>query len=203
MKAKLIQLRNRLALSNRFKIGRGTKFESRANILTTRITSVGENEIVLEEGVRLRDLTIEIRGSGNRLRIAQGAQVSGRIELFGDGNRLEIGERTRINGAFMAAHNGTAIRIGADCLFSMGIDLRTTDSHPIFDETGQRINPDEDIVIADRVWLGLGVSVIKGARIESDTVIGTRALVAGEIPAHCIAAGIPARVVKTGVTWKE
>lgn len=201
MKSTLIQLRNRLSASNRFRISSTSSFDNKANILGTAIEVVGRNEIIFEEGVRLRDLAIEIRGDSNRLLISSEARIAGRIELCGDGNTVTIGARTRISGAFLGAHNGTSIVIGSDCLFSTEIDIRTTDSHGIYDAAGRRINPDKDVVVADWVWLGLGVTVLKGSRIGADCVIGARALVAGDIPPNSVAAGIPAHVIKRGVTW--
>ena len=202
MRSKLIQFRNHLAPSNRFRISGVTTFENNANILKTAIDSVGRNEIVFEEGVRLRNLSIAIRGETNLLRISKDAIVAGRIELYGDGNSVTIGARTHINGAFLGAHNGKSIIIGSDCLFSTEVDMRTTDSHGIFDETGHRLNPDKDIVVGDRVWIGLGVTLLKGARIASDCVVGARSVVVGEIPANTVSAGVPARVLRGGVTWK-
>jgi acetyltransferase-like isoleucine patch superfamily enzyme len=203
LKTLLVRIRNHLHPINRYRIHRTTQFLNKANIKNTRITDTGRNTIIFEDGVRLTDLVIILRGHSNLLSIGRNSRVRGRIELYGDSNQIKIGANTKINGAFIGAHNGTTVTIGSNCLFSTGIELRTTDSHKIFDESGARINPDQNIVIEDRVWLGLSVYVLKGSWISSDTVIGARSMVTGRIPPKSIAAGVPARVLKSGITWEE
>src|SRR5690606_23085094 len=123
--------------------------------------------------------------------------------MFGNNNRIEIGRWSRLVGTTLIAHRGTEIKIGEYCMIAAKTDIRTTDSHPIFNLEDERINPDQDVEIHDRVWLARGVHVLKGAQIESDCVIGLRSLVTGFIPKNTIAAGIPAKVVKTGITWSR
>ncbi|WP_295511921.1 acyltransferase [uncultured Sulfitobacter sp.] len=74
--------------------------------------------------------------------------------------------------------------------------------HSILDvQSGERLNPPRDIVIGDHVWLAHGVRIMKGAQIGQDCIVGSRAMVFGEIPANSLAVGSPARVVRSGVTW--
>lgn len=51
-------------------------------------------------------------------------------------------------------------------------------------------------IIEDDVWLGANVTVLPGRRIGTGSVVGAGAVVASDIPAHAIAAGNPARVVR-------
>jgi acetyltransferase-like isoleucine patch superfamily enzyme len=88
-------------------------------------------------------------------------------------------------------------------MFGEDIDIRTSDNHPIYNEAGDRINPDKDVIIQDRVWLGKGVSVLKGSLIESDSVVGFRSVVTKRIAANSVVGGNPAKILKTGVTWKR
>ena len=52
------------------------------------------------------------------------------------------------------------------------------------------------VIIENNVWLGEGVCVLPGVTIGSGAIIGANAVVTKDIPAHCIAVGIPARVIK-------
>jgi len=52
-------------------------------------------------------------------------------------------------------------------------------------------------VIGNNVWLSDGVVVTPGAVIGDGSVIGPNSVVRGEIPPFCIAAGMPATVIKT------
>jgi acetyltransferase-like isoleucine patch superfamily enzyme len=53
------------------------------------------------------------------------------------------------------------------------------------------------VIIEDDVWLGEGVSVMPGVRIGRSSVIGANAVVTRDIPPFSVAAGVPARVIKT------
>jgi len=50
--------------------------------------------------------------------------------------------------------------------------------------------------IDGNVWLGAGVKVLDGVRIGADTVVGAGAVVADDLPARSVAAGVPARVLR-------
>lgn len=198
-----LRLRNRLSPTNSFRVDRRSTFSSEANILRTKIDIKGSSEVVLKEGVRLRNAELLVRGDANSLIIEKGSKFSGRIELYGDGNTVIIGEGTSIRGALLVAHNGKKIEIGAGCLFSHDVELRTTDSHKIFDKDGIRINEDRDIVVGSNVWLGRGVLVLKGVAVAKGCIVGARSVVTASLPESTLAVGIPARVVRYDVFWQE
>lgn len=191
--------------SNRLRVAPGNQVTLGSDRLGTRIEVKGrDNRIEIDGSTRLRGLTIEIHGNGNTLTVGKDATLlGGKIELFGDGNQIHLGERCGINGGFIGAHWGTTIRIGAGCMFSDAIDVRTTDSHSILDSQGRRINPDRDILVGERVWLGRGASVNKGAVIGHDVVVAAMAVVTAkhEIPPNSVVGGIPAVVMRSGITW--
>ncbi|WP_419877600.1 acyltransferase [Brevibacillus centrosporus] len=58
-----------------------------------------------------------------------------------------------------------------------------------------------DIYIGDHVWLGAHVNVLKGVTIGENSVIGIRSLVISDIPSHCVAAGLPAKVKRSNTYW--
>lgn len=202
-KKKLILLRNRWALSNSIKVSRDGSAKIFGNLLHTKISVKGNSTIAIGKGCRLRNATLLIRGNNNKLVLEEGVLFIGRIELFGDNNLLHIGKFTNINGADFIVHNGTKVEIGDRCLFSSNIDIRTTDSHKIFNADGEHINTDRDIFIGEHVWIGRMVSVLKGVKIGAGSVIGAMSVVSGTIPNNVIAVGIPARPIKHGVSWQQ
>jgi acetyltransferase-like isoleucine patch superfamily enzyme len=51
--------------------------------------------------------------------------------------------------------------------------------------------------IGERCWLGAGVIVLKGVEIGSGTVVAAGAVVTRSLPEGVVAAGVPARIVKS------
>ena len=82
---------------------------------------------------------------------------------------------------------GNKVRIGANCVIADG-DFHLDDP---------RIGEPKPIKIEDNVWLGYGVIVMKGVTIGENSIIGMNSIVTKDIPANSIAAGSPAKVIKT------
>lgn len=53
-----------------------------------------------------------------------------------------------------------------------------------------------EIIIGNNVWLGNNVCVLPGVKIGDGAVIGANSVVSHDIPAFCVAVGIPAKVIK-------
>jgi acetyltransferase-like isoleucine patch superfamily enzyme len=144
---------------------------------------------------------------GARVSIGTGCVLGHLFVYAGPGSVVEIGAGVGFNGAVrLLLHEPKRISIGDHCLFAGGIDVTVSDMHPIFDlATKARINPPADICIGERVWIGQSTLILKGARIGNGCVIGAMSLVTGrrEIPANSIAAGNPARVIRSGITWQR
>lgn len=87
------------------------------------------------------------------------------------------------------------IFIGDDGMFSSNIEICVSDSHLIFDsKTFQRVNYAKSIYIGDHVWLGRLTGVLKGTKIGSGAIVGTRSVVSGKkIPSNTSWAGAPAK----------
>ena len=92
--------------------------------------------------------------------------------------------------------------IGDDCMFARDVWLRNSDMHSIFDiDTGNWLNPAGNIIIEPHVWVGQDSLILKNTEIGFGSIIGAKSLVNKKIPRCCIAAGIPAKVIKTNVSW--
>lgn len=142
---------------------------------------------------------------GQKGEVSIGAHCSlGRFEAYlHKPSRLTIGAETGMGWVRVLMHESATCSIGKQCLFSTGIDISVSDMHSIFDRaTGDRINPAKPISIGENCWIGEGVMILKGATIGGGSIIGARSVVTGNVPAHCAAAGNPARVVRENVFWK-
>lgn len=89
------------------------------------------------------------------------------------------------------------IRIGERVLIGPKVQLLTA-VHP-FDaaERATKTETGKPITIGDDCWLGGGVIVCPGVTIGPRSIIGAGAVVTRDIPADSIAAGNPARVIRS------
>jgi acetyltransferase-like isoleucine patch superfamily enzyme len=164
------------------------------------------NTIIIGKDCQILNLKIYIRGNGHRLLIQDCVQIKQGLIWFEDtDNLIQIGRNTTIEGAHIAVTEANhSIIIGEDCMFSHGIGIRNGDSHSIIsNETNERINPAENIELKNHVWIGADVTILKGVTIEENSIIGTKSLVTKNIQKNAIAAGVPAKVIRTDVTWSR
>jgi hypothetical protein len=98
---------------------------------------------------------------------------------------------------------GAGVVIGDDALISGGVWIRNYDMHAMHDlATGARINkPPVTTVLERHVWLGQDAMLLSTERVGMGAIVGTRALVKGQVPPRVVVAGTPARVLREGVSW--
>lgn len=162
------------------------------------------NRIIIETGCTLHKAYIVLDNAGS-FHAAANCRLA-MIEAFSmRGGHVAIGPDCGFTAQTkLLLHEKANITIGRRCLIAGNTILSVTDMHSIMDmHTGERLNPAADVTLEDHVWLGGDAKVLKGVRIGHDSVIGTGAIVTKSIPANCVAVGIPARVVREGVTWSQ
>jgi carbonic anhydrase/acetyltransferase-like protein (isoleucine patch superfamily) len=110
---------------------------------------------------------------------------------------LQIGDRVGLSGAAIYCEN--EIRIGNDVLMGANCRVYDTDFHPVAAEDRLLGRPPLTgaIQICDNVWLGANVTVLKGVTIGARTVVAAGSIVTSNLPEDCVAAGNPARVVRS------
>jgi acetyltransferase-like isoleucine patch superfamily enzyme len=169
----------------------------------TSITIDGNNNTVtIGPNALIEGMKIRLKGDNNVVRMGIRVKFRGSIGLA-RGAKVIIGSRTTIGSAQLVLKTRT-VKIGKDCMFSRNIEIRTTDSHPIFDlDSGERINSARDVVIGDYVWFGRSVVVMKGASVGTGSMIGLGSVITSAIPPFSVAAGNPARVLKENVCWSR
>ena len=170
--------------------------------------SIIGNDNLVEIGFStLIEAYIRIRGNGNRLIIEDGCIIGPECSFWleGNNNQIIIGKNTTMNSRchFNAQEHNTSIIVGEDCMFSYTINVRTSDSHPIYNSEGERINPAKSVIIGRHVWIAPNSVVMKGAEIGDGSIIGSHSLVNKMIPDNTLAVGMPAKVVKEAVSWER
>ena len=53
------------------------------------------------------------------------------------------------------------------------------------------------IRVENNVWIGANAVILQGVTIGEGAVIAAGAVVTENVPAHCVAAGVPAKTVRT------
>lgn len=53
------------------------------------------------------------------------------------------------------------------------------------------------VKICKNVWIGEGAAILPGVTVGENTIIGANAVVTHSLPANCVAAGNPAKIIKT------
>ena len=91
------------------------------------------------------------------------------------------------------------INIGNDCQFGCNIRLDTADGHTIYNNVNKVIlNRPNDINIGDHVWLCRNVSVLKGASIPNNCVVGLGSIVTRAFDkTNKLIVGTPARMIES------
>ena len=165
------------------------------------------NKVFLDSNAVLGLLSkprIEFFGSFNNLCLGSRAKLKrGHVRFGSNNNRIILGNNTTVENAYFLCDDGSKIILGDDCMLSYDLEFRTTDAHQLIDMNSKEvINPPDDILLGDHVWIGKGACIMQGASIASNSIVGTRALVTKVFEQENIAlAGVPARIVRENVTW--
>jgi len=113
---------------------------------------------------------------------------------------LEVGDGTYV-AANSVIKSMRRIHIGRNCAIAWNVTILDSDFHP-WSLNGEEREISKEVVIEDHVWIGNGAMILKGVTIGSGSIIGAGSIVTGDVPASCLAAGNPARVVRAGVSWR-
>jgi acetyltransferase-like isoleucine patch superfamily enzyme len=115
-----------------------------------------------------------------------------RINVARDGV-LQIGDDFRFN-------DGASIEVWHKV--TIGNNVMMAPFSSIIDDHCHLVEPDsityeKPIVIGDNVWLARNVIVMPGVTIGSGSIIGANSIVSRDIPPNSLAAGSPAKVIRT------
>jgi acetyltransferase-like isoleucine patch superfamily enzyme len=142
----------------------------------------------------------------SRLSIGQGASliVNNKFTAYaGSDIRIIPNAVLTLNGGFcnngVQITCGKKITIGKNCAIARDAIIRDYDAHKILD-SNHKIS--KEIIIEDKVWIGNRAMILKGVTIGKGSVIAAGAIVTKNIPEKCLAAGVPAKVIRTDIEWE-
>ena len=111
--------------------------------------------------------------------------------------RIVIGEANAFSNNVSIVAN-EQITIGDRSQIGDLVSIYDCDFHEINPATRNRsAGLTKPVIIGNNVWLGSRVIVLKGVIIGDNSVIAAASVVTKPIPANCIAAGNPAKVIRT------
>ncbi|WP_426007315.1 sugar O-acetyltransferase [Paenarthrobacter sp. NyZ202] len=111
------------------------------------------------------------------------------------GSNIEVGEDFLTNYNVKILDVGR-VTIGDYCMIGPNTVISTV-NHPLDpSERRKKISLVEAVTIGDDVWIGANCTILPGVTIGSNVVIAAGAVVTKDLPGNCIAAGVPAAVIR-------
>jgi acetyltransferase-like isoleucine patch superfamily enzyme len=157
-------------------------------------------KVRLGDDVVVDDLVVlDAKGAANEgITVGDGVFLGrGTILSCKDGD-IVLGDHVNI-GFHSEVFSASRVTVGRHGLFAAYTYL--VGGGHAFDQAGVPILEQErtsrGIALGENVWLGTGVKVLDGVSIGRDVVVGAGAVVTTDLPDGVIAAGVPARVVRS------
>jgi acetyltransferase-like isoleucine patch superfamily enzyme len=144
-------------------------------------------------------------GPGVKLEIGRGAVVRlGRWCWIGHGTKIRAHEgQVTIGAKSVLGQECTisafqSVTIGRECIVADRVMLIDFDHGVVEVERPIRLQGiyKRDVHVGNNCWIGYGACILRGVTIGDNAVVGTSAVVTGDLPANSVSAGIPARVLR-------
>jgi len=161
-------------------VGKGSRIEAPFHIQNARNVTLGVN---FSARARFILETIEeYQGERFMPKVIIGDNVSFYYDCHvGCINRIEIGNNVLLGSrVYIADH------------FHGDTSGKYLDKAPVL----RKLVSKGPVIIGNNVWIGEGVAIMPGVTIGENAIIGANSVVTKDVPRNCVAAGIPAVVIK-------
>ena len=111
------------------------------------------------------------------------------------GLNISIGKNVFVNYACSFTDLG-GITIEDDVMIGPRVNLVTA-GHPTEPSKRRHGIVHRPITIEKNAWIGTAATVLAGVTVGQNSIVAAGAVVTKDVPANCMVAGVPARVVKT------
>ncbi|CAA9478770.1 MAG: Maltose O-acetyltransferase [uncultured Solirubrobacteraceae bacterium] len=142
---------------------------------------------------------------GVTFEIGKGATVHlGRWTWLGHGTKVRahegevhVGAKTVI-GQECTITSFQHISIGRECIVADRVMLIDFDHGVVEVERPVRAQGiyKRDVRVGHNVWVGYGACFLRGVTVGDNAIVGTSAVVTGDVPANAVVGGVPARVLR-------
>ena len=129
-----------------------------------------------------------LKSCGKNVNIEKNAIFSSKVSL---GDYSGIGVNAKIYGTCII---GSRVMMGEDCTIITRNHKHFRTDIPMMD---QGFDPEQPVIIGNDVWIGDRVIILPGVEIGNGCILAAGCIVTHSIPAYSIAAGIPAKVIKS------
>jgi acetyltransferase-like isoleucine patch superfamily enzyme len=175
------------------KVGRNVTFGQGIVLRHPAKIRIGD-DVVVDDYVLL-----DAKGETNHgIDVGSGAFLGRGTILSCKNGDIVLGDHANI-GFHSEIFSGSSVRVGRHGLFAAysylvggGHEFDRADV-PVIEQA----RASKGIVLGDNVWLGTGAKVLDGVTIGSNVVVGANAVVAEDLPDGVVAAGIPAKVLRS------
>ena len=185
-----------------------TAFFWRANRLLFKLNGISYGRNLMVNGLFIIDIANSAKvniGDDCFLNSGRGinplcANNKGNI-MVRDGAFIRIGNNCGFSSPIFFIHKGLTIgnhvNVGANVTFldSDCHSVNYMDRHTLSIDEQHKL--EKEIVIDDDVLIGMNCQILKGVHIGARSIIGAGSVVTKDIPADSIAAGNPAKVIKS------
>ena len=110
------------------------------------------------------------------------------------GQNITVGKNVFINSGCCFQDQG-GIEIGDNVLIGQQVVIATL-NHDLMPEKRGNMLP-APVKIGNNVWIGAHATVLSGVTIGNGAVIAAGAVVTKDVPENTVAAGVPAKIIKT------
>lgn len=165
--------------------------------LGKRYNIMAESLILLQDGSTPKDI-----------RLGEYVTLYGTIQSQ-SGGKVSFGDYTRL-GKGSIVRSVECVTVGAYTAIADNVVISDNGNHPIDPVFRRKMKEDAldgnmrlwkhsdhaPVTIGENVWVCEGARINRGVTIGDNSIIAAGAIVTHDIPANCIAAGIPAKVIK-------
>ena len=142
------------------------------------------------------DVTIQIGASG-RVELGRWSWLGHGTKIRCHEGLVSIGAKT-VLGQECTISAYQHVSIGRECVIADRVMLIDFDHGASEVERPVRLQGiyKRDVRVGNNVWIGYGVSILRGVTVGDNAIIGTGAVVTRDVPANAVVAGVPARVLR-------
>jgi acetyltransferase-like isoleucine patch superfamily enzyme len=137
--------------------------------------------------------------NGAKLMVNNNFKIFSGAKIFINKNASVILGSGYINN-YLTLHCFERIEIGDDVAIADNVTIRDSDNHTVTSNTNYAMT--KPVYIGNHVWIGMNAMILKGVTIGDGAIIAAGSVVTRDVPSKCLAAGVPAKVIKENVAWE-